>query len=173
MKSNFYSMVYLLCSCIAIAWWLWLLFFLTSLPSLNSLPPTTFPLSLPPTPSLRPPLHLPSLLCSSPSLPTANAQILSSTLGGRAQFEVKTGQLMGATLYSTGDNFVVSFSVLFTLVLYCNAITFCDWDSFVILPFFGQFKVGKLWTINTSRASTAVSMAMALYWPMSLPTQVR
>ena len=136
MKSNFYSMVYLLCSCIAIAWWLWLLFFLTSLPSLNSLPPTTFPLSLPPTPSLRPPLHLPSLLCSSPSLPTANAQILSSTLAGRGQFEIKTGQLMGATLYSTGEHFVVSFLcfVDFYVVLQCyNVLLFFLWKA-IFLP---------------------------------------
>ena len=56
---------------------------------------TTLELSLPPS--------LP------PSLSPANANITSSSLARRAPFEMKTGQLMGATLYSTGDNFVVRF----------------------------------------------------------------
>ena len=76
-----------------------------------------------PSLSLHPP---PSFVPLPPSLPTANAQIVSSTLGGRAQFEVKTGQLMGATLYSTGEHFVVSFLCCQTFVLYRNAIMFYE-----------------------------------------------
>ena len=54
-------------------------------------------------------LYAPSFAPLPPSLPTANAQLINLDIVARIQFEIKTGQLMGATLYSTGENFVVSF----------------------------------------------------------------
>ena len=38
---------------------------------------------------------------------TANARVLSLSSGVRLQYEIKAGQLMGATLFSDGDNLIV------------------------------------------------------------------